>query len=90
MDSRSNRFLEVLECSLFCHSANIVNFLRAVTNTISGLKSSEIEVPTYFRKSTAMEPMTAQMADVTIVWMFIGIVTALIALVAHEAKKGHL
>tara|TARA_R100000030_G_scaffold73897_1_gene57145 strand:- start:260 stop:373 length:114 start_codon:yes stop_codon:yes gene_type:complete len=37
-----------------------------------------------------MEPMTAQMADVTIVWMFIGIVTALIALVAHEAKKGHL
>ena len=33
--------------------------------------------------------MTAQMADVTIVWMWIAITTAFIALVAREAKKRH-
>jgi hypothetical protein len=36
-----------------------------------------------------MEPLTAQMADVTIVWMWVIITTAFIALVAREAKKRH-
>ena len=48
MDSRSwNRFLEVLECSLLCHGANIIKkFLRAVTNSISDpCSSSRIKVP---------------------------------------------
>ena len=33
--------------------------------------------------------MTAQMADVTIVWMWVIITTAFIALVAREAHKRH-
>jgi len=47
----------------------------------------ETKVPPYLLNLTTMEPMTAQMTDVTFVWMCIAITTALIAIVALQASK---